>query len=203
MLIELARAWAGLEHKPRRSAIFVAVTAEEAGMEGSEFYAEHPVIPLSKTALNLNFDAFYPFGRTQDIETGGAERTTVWPTVEEAARRMNLTIKADAHPEQGHYYRSDHFSFAHSGVPAFSISLGTAYYGKPAGYGEKVFEEYNTRHYHQPSDEYRDDWDFAGMEEAAHFGFLIGKTVENQDNLPTWNVGDEFLAAREKSLGRK
>jgi Zn-dependent M28 family amino/carboxypeptidase len=200
ILIELARAWQDLEHKPRRSAIFAAVTAEEAGLRGSEYYAAHPVVPLGKTALDLNFDAFYPFGRTKDVSVGGADRTTVWPVVEEAAHRMELTIKPEAHPEQGHYYRSDHFSLAHAGVPSFSINLGTDYYGKPAGYGEKVFEEYNDKHYHQPSDEYRDDWDFAGMEEVARFGFLIGTTVANQDKLPTWKSGDEFLPAREKSL---
>ena len=101
------------------------------------------------------------------------------PVVEEAAHRMELAIKPDAQPEQGHFYRSDHFSLAHAGVPAFSIDLGTEYYGKPAGYGDKIFEEYNDKHYHQPSDEYHDDWDFAGMEEAAQFGFLIGMTVAN------------------------
>jgi Zn-dependent M28 family amino/carboxypeptidase len=200
ILIEMARAWQGLEHKPRRSAVFAAVTAEEAGLRGSEYYAEHPVIPLGKTALDLNFDGFYPFGRTKDISVGGADRTTVWPVVEEAAHRMELTIKPEAHPEQGHYYRSDHFSLAHAGVPAFSISLGTDYYGKPPGYGEKIFEEYNDKHYHQPSDEYHEDWDFAGMEEVGRFGFLIGTTVANQDKLPTWKAGDEFLPAREKSL---
>jgi Zn-dependent M28 family amino/carboxypeptidase len=199
ILLEMARAWQGLEHKPRRTALFAAVTAEEAGLRGSEYYAEHPVIPLAKTALDLNFDGFYPFGRTKDISVTGADRTTTWPAVQEAARRMELKIQPESHPEQGHYYRSDHFSLAHAGVPAFSISLGTEYYGKPPGYGDKVFEEYNDKHYHQPSDEYHDDWDFAGMEEVAQFGFLIGTTVANQDKLPTWNAGDEFLPAREKS----
>jgi len=199
ILMELAHAWAALEHKPRRSAVFLAVTAEEAGMRGSEYYAEHPIVPLGKTALDLNFDGFYPFGRTKDMEITGADRTTAWPVVQEAARRMNVTLKPEAHPEQGHYYRSDHFSFAHAGVPAFSINQGSDYYGKPAGYGEKVFQEFNEKHYHQPSDEYRDDWDFAGMEEAARFGFVIATTVANQDKLPTWKPGDEFLAARERS----
>ena len=199
MLIEMARAWQGLEHKPRRTALFAAVTAEEAGLLGSEYYALHPVMPRSKTALDLNFDGFYPFGRTKDISVTGAERTTAWPAVREAARRMELAIQPEAHPEQGHYYRSDHFSLAHAGVPSFSISQGTQYYGKPADYGEKIFEDYNDRHYHQPSDEYHDDWDFGGMEEAARFGLLIGTTVANQDKLPTWNPGDEFLPARENS----
>jgi Zn-dependent M28 family amino/carboxypeptidase len=133
MLIELALAWAGLEHKPRRSALFVAVTAEEAGLRGSEYYAEHPVIPLSKTALDLNFDGFFPFGRTKDIETTGADRTTVWPVVEEAARRMSLSIKPEAHPEQGHYYRSDHFSLAHAGVLRFLSTLGRSITGSRPG----------------------------------------------------------------------
>jgi Zn-dependent M28 family amino/carboxypeptidase len=125
MIIEMARAWAALEHKPKRSALFMAVTAEEAGLRGTEYYAAHPVIPLAKTALDLNFDALAPFGRTKDISVTGAERTTVWPIVEQSAHRMELTIKPDAHPEQGNFYRSDHFSLAHAGVPAFSIDLGT------------------------------------------------------------------------------
>jgi Zn-dependent M28 family amino/carboxypeptidase len=200
MLIEMARAWVALQPKPKRSALFAAVTAEEAGLRGTEYYAEHPLIPLGKIALDLNFDAFYPFGRTNDVSVVGADRTTVWPTVQEVARQMKLAIKPDAQPEQGHYYRSDHFALAHGGVPAFSISLGTDYPGKPAGYGQKVFEEYNDKHYHQPSDEYHDDWNFDGMVEAAQFGFMIGTTVANQEKLPTWAPGDEFLAAREKSL---
>lgn len=201
ILIEIARAWANLEQKPRRSALFLSVTSEEAGLLGAEYYTEHPIVPLSKTAVNINFDSFYPFGRTKDVSITGADRTTLWPVVQEAARRMNLEIKPEAHPEQGEYYRSDHFEFAHAGVPAFSINLGSQFYGKPADYGEKLFEEYNSKHYHQPSDEYREDWDFAGMEEVARLGFLIGMNAANQDKLPTWQPGDEFLPAREKSEG--
>ena len=203
MLIEMARTWASLPQKPKRSAIFVAVTAEEAGLRGSEYYADHPVLPLGKTALNVNFDAFPPFGPTKDLEVTGADRTTVWPVVQEAARQMHITIAPEAHPEQGEYYRSDHFSLAHAGVPAFSIEQGTDYPGKPADYGKKLFEEYNDKHYHQPSDEYKDDWNFGGMEEVAHFAMRIATKVANQDGLPTWRAGDEFLAAREKSFGRK
>ena len=199
ILIEMAHAWAGLKQKPKRSALFLAVTAEEAGLRGSEYYGEHPIYPLGKTALDLNVDAVYPFGATKDLSVSGAERTTVWPTVEEVARRMNVEIQPESHPEQGHYYRSDHFSLARFGVPAFSISLGSQFYGKPADFGEKIFEEYNEKHYHQPSDEYRGDWNFAGMEEITRFGFLAGTIVANQDRLPTWKPGDEFLPARLKS----
>jgi Zn-dependent M28 family amino/carboxypeptidase len=203
ILLEMARTWAALPQKPKRSAIFVAVTAEEAGLRGSEYYAVHPVLPLGKTALNVNFDAFPPFGPTKDLEVTGADRTTVWPVVQEAARQMHIAIAPEAHPEQGEYYRSDHFSLAHAGVPAFSIEQGTDYPGKPAEYGKKLFEEYNDKHYHQPSDEYKDDWNFGGMEEVANFALRIATTVANQDGLPTWRAGDEFLAAREKSFGSK
>ena len=182
ILLEIARAWAGLQQKPRRSALFLAVTAEEAGLRGSEYYATHPLFPIDKTALDLNFDAFYPFGRTRDVSVTGAEKTPDWGIVQQAARRMDLTIKPDPHPEQGHYFRSDHFSFAHVGIPAFSISLGDQFYGKPPDYGEKIFEEFNSKHYHQPSDEYREDWDFAGMVEAAQFGYMIGIDVANQQS---------------------
>ncbi|MFN7998936.1 MAG: M28 family peptidase [Bryobacteraceae bacterium] len=199
VLIELARAWAALPHKPRRSALFLAVTAEEGGLRGSEYYGKHPIFPTGKTAADLNFDAFFPYGRLLSVVTSGAERTTLWPVVQQAARRMDLTIKPDPMPEQGSYYRSDHFSLARVGVPSFSVEGGMEFAGKPEGFGKELFEEYNSKHYHQPSDEYHEDWDFSGLEQIARFGFLIGVDAANQDKLPTWRKGDEFLAAREKS----
>jgi len=199
ILLELARAWAALPEKPRRSALFLAVTAEEGGLRGSEYYGTHPLYPPGKTAVAINYDGLFPFGRTRDVVVAGAERTTLWPLVEQMAVRMRLTIKPDPHPEQGHYYRSDHFSLARVGIPAFSVNQGTEFYGKPPDFGEKMFEDYNAKHYHQPSDEYRDDWDFAGLAELGRFGFLIGTEAANQNSLPTWNSGDEFLPARQKS----
>jgi Zn-dependent M28 family amino/carboxypeptidase len=199
MVLEMARAWSSLQIKPRRSAIFLFVTAEESGLLGSEYYGRHPFIPAGRTALALNFDAFYPFGRTNDVVVSGAERTTAWPIVQEAARRFKLEIQPDPRPEQGSYYRSDHFPLARVGIPAFSIHGGNNYAGKPAGYGEQVFKEFNTKNYHQPSDEYSATWDFAGMEQMAQFGFLIGLNAANQQQLPTWREGDEFLPARQQS----
>ena len=192
ILLEIARAWAGLEQKPRRTAVFLSVTAEEAGLRGSEYYGAHPVVPVNKTALALNFDAFQPAGRTRDVVVTGAERTTLWPLVEEAARRMGYEIKPEAHPEQGHYYRSDHFSFARAGMPSFSISMGTQFLGKPADFGEKLFEEFNALHYHQPSDEFHEDWDFSGLEQIARFGMLIGIDAANAEELGRFKKGDEF-----------
>ncbi len=199
MVLEMARVWQALPQKPKRSALFVFVTAEESGLIGSEYYGSHPLVPAGETAADLNFDAFFPFGKTRDVFVSGAERTTLWPLVQRDAKRLHLEIKPDAVPEQGHYYRSDHFSLARVGIPAFSISAGTDYLGKPADFGKTTFEAYNDKHYHQPSDEYHDDWDFASMEQMAQFGFTLGLDIANQPKLPSWNAGDEFLAPREKS----
>ncbi|MBV9443645.1 MAG: M28 family peptidase [Acidobacteriaceae bacterium] len=199
MVLEIARVWAALPLKPKRSALFVFVTAEELGLLGSEYYGEHPEVPAGQTAADLNFDAFYPFGKTRDVLVTGAERTTLWPLVERDAKRLNLEIAPDPEPNQGHYYRSDHFSLARVGIPSFSIAAGRKYAGKPPDFGKTVFEDYNNKHYHQPSDEYHEDWDFASMEQMATFGFTLGLDIANTPKLPTWKAGDEFLPAREKS----
>lgn len=192
VLLEIARAWADLRNRPKRSAIFIAVTAEESGLRGAEVYAAHPLIPASKTALNLNFDSFFPFGRVRDVVVNGAERTTVYPVVQQVARRFNLSIKPDPRPEQGHYYRSDHFAFARAGVPAFSINMGDDYIGKADNAGAQLAFEYNAKNYHQPSDEYNEKWDMGGPEQMARFGFAIGLTVANQPTLPNFLPGDQF-----------
>ena len=199
ILLEIARLWASLEPKPPRSALFLAVTAEEGGLRGSEYYAQHPIIPPGKTAVALNVDAIFPFGRTRDVVVNGAERTTFWPQVQEIAARMGLIIRPDPRPEQGNFYRSDHFPFAKAGIPAFTVDEGDQYVGKPDDYGAKMFAEFNAKHYHQPSDEYRDDWDMSSMEQIGRFVFLLGQSAAHLEKLPTWNTGDEFLEARRKS----
>jgi Zn-dependent M28 family amino/carboxypeptidase len=199
MLLEIARAWADLPQKPRRSAIFASVTSEEAGLLGSHYFGEHPSIPAGKIALALNFDGFQPWGRSRDVVVNGAERTTVFPIVQDAARRFNLAIAPDPRPEAGSYYRSDHFSFARVGIPAFSIEEGQDLLGKPSGTGAKLFAEWNEKRYHQPTDQYHDDWDVSGIVEYARFGLLIATEIANSANMPTWRAGDEFLPARQKS----
>jgi Zn-dependent M28 family amino/carboxypeptidase len=196
MIMEIARAWANLPEKPKRSAIFLAVTAEEAGLRGSEYYGQHPVVPAGKTAADINLDMFQPWGRARDVNVTGAERTTLYPIVEDAARRFGLTITPDPRPAAGVYYRSDHFSMARVGIPSFSIDQGVDLMGKPEGTGKKLFEDFEDKHYHQPSDEYRDDWDFSGMEHYARFAMAIGVNVANWAKMPTWHQGDEFLPAR-------
>lgn len=199
VLLEIARAFGRLEDRPSRSILFAFVGAEESGLLGSAYYASNPVVPVGRTAANLNYDALYPYGSTSDLSVPGHERTTLRGTVEALAAEYGMTLTPDAHPEQGYYYRSDQFSLAKHGVPAFSIKSGSNYVDRPEGWGEERVSEYRTQHYHQPSDEYGEDWDFAGIADLARFGFDLGRIVADQPGLPTWNTGDEFLAAREES----
>src|SRR5207248_3284312 len=159
---------------------------------GSEYYAAHPLFPPAKTAIALNYDALYPWGRAKDVVLTGAERTTAWPLAQQVARRLGLEIAPDAQPEAGHYFRSDHFSFAHAGIPAFSIDHATEFAGKAAGWGKKMADEYNEKNYHAPSDEFHADWDFTALEQAAHFGLLLGLDAANQPKLIDWRPGDQF-----------
>ena len=199
MIIEIARAWAALPRKPRRSALFLAVTAEESGMRGSQYYSQNPAVPLRDTQLNLNFDAVPPYGRPKDIVAIGADRTTAWPLLQEAAQRFGLAISPDPRPEQGSYYRSDHFMFAKGGVPAFSLGLGMRYEGVNAEKAIAQRQAY-TKRYHQPSDEYSDDWDWSGIEAVSQLGFVLGINAANRQGLLTWQPNDEFLRVRQRSL---
>jgi Zn-dependent M28 family amino/carboxypeptidase len=192
ILLELAREWGAQPRKPKRSVLFLSVTAEEGGLKGSEYYAAHPLVPVAKTAVDLNYDALYPFGRAADVVITGAERTNIYPLAQQIAKRLGLAIAEDAQPEAGHYFRSDHFSMARVGIPAFSIGAATQFVGKPAGFGERAHLEYNSKHYHQPSDEFQSDWDFTALEQAAEYGLLLGEAIGNQDKLPEWRPGDAF-----------
>jgi Zn-dependent M28 family amino/carboxypeptidase len=192
VVLELARAWGALQDKPRRSALFAFWTAEESGLRGAEYYAAHPLVPNTKIAVNINYDAIFPSARTTDVVVTGAERTSAWPIVEEAARRFQLEIAPDPRPEQGSYYRSDHFMMARAGVPAFSVKTGSKVVGQTDDFATEQFRAYNTKNYHQPSDEYRVDWDFASVEHVSRFGYLIGLNIANAPQMPKWNAGDEF-----------
>src|SRR5262249_38863272 len=131
LLLELARAWCAQSPRPKRSAIFLAVTAEEKGLLGSKYYAQNPIMPLGKTALNLNFDMILPLGVFESVVVTGADRTTAWPAVKAAAEKNKLEIEVDQRAHLGIFYRSDHFSMAQAGIPAFSIGAGMKIKGKP------------------------------------------------------------------------
>jgi Zn-dependent M28 family amino/carboxypeptidase len=198
LLLELARAWTTQSPRPKRSAIFLAVTAEEKGLLGSKYYAQNPIVPLGKTALDLNFDMILPLGVPESVVVNGAERTTVWPAVQAAAEKNGLEIEPDQRSHLGIFYRSDHFSFAQAGVPAFSVTAGMKIKGKPKDFAIKAYKEFNDKAYHSPQDELKPDWDFSGFVVLGRFTLDVARAVANADRLPTWNPGDEFRPAREK-----
>ena len=199
ILLELARAYATSAERPKRSVLFAAVTAEEQGLRGSEYLGKHPPIPTGKIALDLNFDDVKPWGTPEEVEVSGAERTTFYPVVEETARDFNLSIKPDANPGAGHYYRSDHFSLARVGVPSFSVNEGLKFKGHSAEWGAEKDKEYTAKYYHQPTDEYHADMDFTGDAIMARFGFALGWKAATEPQLVQWKSGDEFEAARKQS----
>jgi Zn-dependent M28 family amino/carboxypeptidase len=199
LLIELARAWSAQKPRPKRSAIFLAVTAEEKGLLGSLYYSRNPLVPLGKTALNLNFDMILPLGVPESVVVTGAERTTAWPAVHAAAKKNRLEIEADQRAHLGIFYRSDHFSMAQAGIPAFSVSAGMKVAGKPKDFAAKALKEFNDKAYHSPQDELKAEWDFSGFPVLGRFALDVARAVADADELPTWNPGDEFRPAREKS----
>ena len=199
ILLELARAYSVARDRPGRSVIFASVTAEEQGLLGSEYLGKHPPIPAGKIALDLNYDDVQPHGAPEEVEVSGAERTTFYPWVQATAKEFRLTIRPDARPEAGHFYRSYHFSLARVGIPSFSVNEGMKFKGHDEAWGVAQDKEYTEKHYHQPSDEYHPEMDFTGDSAMARFGFALGWEAANISHLVGWQKGDEFEAARAKS----
>jgi Zn-dependent M28 family amino/carboxypeptidase len=199
ILLEVARAFGTANVKPRRSILFAAVTAEEQGLLGSEYLGKHPPIQAGKITLDLNYDDVKPLGAPEEVQVSGAERTSFYPVVEAMAKDFRLAIRADARPEAGHFYRSDHFSMARVGIPSFSINEGMKFKGHPESWGLDQEKDYVEKHYHQPSDEYRPEMDFVGDSAMARFGFALGWEAASLPKLIGWQKGDEFEAARVKS----
>jgi Zn-dependent M28 family amino/carboxypeptidase len=196
ILLEIARVFAVARQQPRRSIYFVAVTAEEQGLRGSEFLGKHPPVPAKVISLDLNYDDVPPLGMPEEVNVAGAERTTFYPTVESTAKDFGLKIVPDSQPGAGHYYRSDHFSFARAGVPAFSIDEGLKYSGHDREWGAQQAKEFVAQHYHQPSDEYHPEMDFRGDAVMARFGVALGWLAANHVTLIGWKPGDEFAKTR-------
>jgi Zn-dependent M28 family amino/carboxypeptidase len=196
ILLELARVFATADEKPRRTMIFASVTAEEQGLLGSKYLGQHPPIPAQNISLNLNYDDIQPLGEPQQLVVTGAERTSAYPLVQKVAQEFALAIQPDDQPEAGHYYRSDHFSMARVGVPAFSVNEGTLFRGHNSAWGEEKQRDYVAHRYHQPSDEYRADMDFSADAKLAKFGLVLGWEAANQADLAGWQPGDEFEKAR-------
>jgi Zn-dependent M28 family amino/carboxypeptidase len=185
--------------KPRRSQLFVFVTAEESGLLGSAYFGVHPTVPASKIVAALNMDIVPLNGRVRDLNVTGDNKSSLGPALAQLVKAEGVRLSPDAHPEQGHFYRSDHFSFAIAGIPSVSIGGGVDYMGRPAGWGLKQAEDYTAHRYHQPSDEYRSDFDLSGAAQLADIVYRFGQSIGNARTIPTWNADAEFKAARDAS----
>ncbi len=203
-LLALAEAMQKLPEQPKRSALFLAVTAEEQGLLGSEYYAKFPLHPLEKTLANVNVDANLPlWGRTRDVVVIGLGASDLDDYLRDAASEQGRVLVPDAEPEKGFYYRSDHFNFAKVGVPALNTDDGIDYVDKPAGFGREKKDEYTAGYYHAPSDQMRDEWDLSGYGEQLKLLMAVAIRVANADQYPEWKTGNEFRAIRERSLNRQ
>ncbi len=200
-LLELARGFKSMKTKPERTIVFVSVTAEEQGLWGSAWYAQNPVFPVNKTLANINMDGLNWFGRTKDIVVVGKGQNDLEDYLKEEAEKNGREIAFELHPEAGSYYRSDHFNFAKVGVPALYTGSGTDIEDKGREYGKQLKENYTSKNYHRPSDEYDPKvWKLDGAIADLQLLFRVGKRLAFADKWPGWKEGSEFKAVRERSL---
>jgi Zn-dependent M28 family amino/carboxypeptidase len=203
-LLEIAQAFTKLPQPPPRSILFLATTAEEAGLLGAKYYAEHPLYPLDHTLADINIDVVNPWGKSRDIEDISYGNSTLDQMFAQAAQRQGRVAKPDSEPEKGFFYRADHFELSKLGVPALYIgSKPKDFLGKPAGYGQEMADDYTLHHYHQVSDEVNPKWDLSGAVQDAQLLFEVGYQVANGDRYPTWLPGSEFKAKRDKMMSQR
>ena len=200
--LEIARAFTQVQPKPKRSVLFLFVTAEEQGLLGSYYYSTNPLYPLAKTVANINIDGVNQWGRTKDITVVGMGASELDDYLRDAAAVQNRTLTPDPEPEKGFYYRSDHFNFAKQGVPALYTDTGETFIGKDPAYSKTKRDEYTNRDYHAPSDQIKPDWDLSGAVEDAQLMLLVGYRAANTDRIPEWKPGNEFKAKRDEMLKR-
>jgi Zn-dependent M28 family amino/carboxypeptidase len=201
-LIEMARAFTKLPAAPRRSILFLAVTGEEQGLLGSEYYSVAPIYPIAKTAADINMDSWNVHGRTKDLTLVGYGASDLDDYARDAAAEQGRVVHADAEPEKGFYYRSDHFNFAKQGVPALDPDGGVDYIGRPAEYAKAVRDAWTENRYHTPKDVIMPDWDLTGTNEDLRVFFAVGYRVAQADKFPDWKAGNEFKAKRDAMLKR-
>jgi Zn-dependent M28 family amino/carboxypeptidase len=201
-LLAIARAFAALPTKPRRSILMLFVAGEEQGLLGSQYYTLHPTFPSGRIAVDINYDGGNIWGKTRDVTSIGLGKSSVDRFAETAAAYQGRSVQPDAFPDRGHFYRSDQFSFAKIGVPALYMDHGVDFIGKPAEWGRQQEEQWEAQHYHQPSDQLDSSWNFDGMVEDAQLGFFAGWLIAQADSMPQWNKGDEFEAARKQALAQ-
>jgi len=199
-LIELAKAFKKLPSQQGRSVAFLAVTAEEQGLLGSEYYASHPLYPPAKTVAAVNMDGLNIYGRMKDVTVIGYGNSDLDGYVESAAALQGRTVRPDPEPEKGHFYRADHFSFAKQGVPALYVTEGRDHIEYGEQWTQEQMDSYNANHYHKPSDEYDPNWDLSGMVEDLQLLFTVGHRLATEDTFPNWTEGTEFRARRDRDM---
>jgi len=199
-LLEIARAYTKLSPAPKRSILFLSVTAEEQGLLGTEYYAENPLYPLKNTLADINMDGLNTWGKTKDITIVGLGNSTLDDITTEVLKAHDRTVTPDSEPEKGFFYRSDHFEFAKQGVPAFDPDSGVDYIGKPADYGKQKRDYYTEHDYHKPSDEVKPDWDLSGAVDDLRVFFEVGDKVAQDPQYPEWKPGTEFKAKRDEMM---
>jgi Zn-dependent M28 family amino/carboxypeptidase len=200
-LLELARAFA--KAKPKRTVIFLSVTAEEKGLLGSKYYAAHPLYPLERTLADINMDSMNMWGRTRDVVVVGVGQSTLEDVLAAQAAAQGRTLAPESDPEKGGYFRSDHFEFAKVGVPALDAHAGIDYIGKDAGFGKLKRDEFVEHDYHKVTDEIKPGWDLSGQVEDTQLLFQVGWAVAQGEAWPEWKTGSEFKARRDEMLKRK
>jgi Zn-dependent M28 family amino/carboxypeptidase len=201
-LLELANAFTQLKEKPSRSILFLAVTAEEQGLLGSDYYATHPVYPVNKTVANINMDVLQPFGKMKDIILVGKGQSELDEYADEIAKKQGRVTRGEPDPSGGWYFRSDHFNFAKVGIPSMYIENGSVSREHGEEWGEAQKKEYNDKRYHAPTDEYSPDWDLSGIIEDMQILFEVGSKISRESTFPGWKEGSEFKAIREKSMSK-
>ena len=199
-VIQLAAAFTKLNPPTKRSLLFMATTAEEAGLLGAKYYPEHPLYPLEKTLADINIDGINPWGKTHDLEDVTNGNSTLDDLLGQAAARQGRVMKPNSEPEKGGFYRIDSFEFAKAGVPVLHAARGIEIIGKPPGYGKQKRDEFVAKHYHQPSDEVDPNWDLSGAVQDIQLLFEVCYQVANGDKFPEWKAGSEFKAKREARL---
>ena len=196
-VLAIAQALAG--SKPRRSVLFVFTTAEEQGLLGARWFAQHPPLPPERIAAGLNLDSINIWGRTTDLSQLGLGKTSLDAAVAALAAAQGRSVHGEAFPDRGAFYRSDQFELARIGVPVAALRGGPAFEGRPAAWGPAQLDAWTRTDYHQVTDEFHDQWDLKGALQDAQLNLLVGLRIANADALPTWTAGDEFEAARKKA----
>lgn len=199
-LIEIARGFTNLPSPPKRSILFLAVTAEEQGLLGSAYYALNPIYPLTRTLAIVNMDALNVYGKTKDLTIIGLGNSELDDIATQVAAEQGRVVKPDPMPEKGSYYRSDHFPFARLGVPALASGGGIDVIGKPADYGKMMRDQFTVNDYHKPSDIIKPYWDMSGTVQDLQYYWMVGYRVAQAEKYPEWKPGAEFKSKRDQMM---